>query len=260
MSYASPPARVGVVGACLVILAAGWFALMRQEPLSADAHGTEGGQVVTQLTETWNGTDIVLTHSCIGSVHTSSTRTDPAPFCLGRSLLTYTDQGGTEATLSDLTVSDPKDAPLLLDARVLSSGIVLISYDQDPCLTAGECAAADPDNHVTLALDLTTGTAHPLLHFPSFGTPIWNADETSAIFLPHTCQGGACTVGPLIGYDLLADAATDLTADQASDKPNVTDANGKIQPTWTDVRWETNAVLATIVYPTGMRKDVKVTR
>ena len=224
----------------------------------------EGSRVVSETSKSFSKSDrLTFVHECQGRVLT------PRPFsymdedaempsyCVGTNVLSVRNADGTEvAKVAESVSTSAKDAPILGDVSWVPArggnmnGTVLVEFGHNDCsVTEDDCGVGSPTNNVTYALSLATNEVRAIENYPGRGTPIWNGAGTKAIF-PVTQVGGAgCDDGPIVGYDLAADATKALTEEVACEFSNGLsfDINGDAFPVWGPTFWTSDSEFTTIL-------------
>ncbi|MEY4723740.1 MAG: hypothetical protein RLZZ324_1253 [Candidatus Parcubacteria bacterium] len=199
-----------------------------------------------------DGHEVGITHRCKGAVKRSTAFGDArdASYCIGTNILEFTDAAGKRTDIESSVSTGPKDAPILLDVAIAApphppydegARTVLVSYGVIPCtFTEDDCGVGMDWNHVTLAVDGATGSVRHIKNYPAFGYAVWNGAGTKAFFPAVQVGGAGCDMGRIVGYDLLTDAAKDLTKESACpfDGDAAFEITGKFkEPQWGPIIW-----------------------
>lgn len=208
-------------------------------------HRCVNGQVSTQRSE-WSG-----------QMHT---------FCVGKNQL-FVREEGKETLLDERMVGEAKDAPILLQANVVSVGPaqrstkILVSYAPEVCTTTKDCGVGMPTNLVSHLYVRGSGALRQLSNFPkqAYGLGVWNTSFTKALFYPKTCGGAGCVTEALYGYNLERDQFVEgLTRDKAAEAGEESpDSAGKPLPMWDRIEWTSDTDFrARIMDPSGAYRTV----
>lgn len=245
--------------------------------ISPAAASTEPfGKVIYWMNIISNKKNYRFEHYCDGSVklykndanHSGLVPADSTYYyCIGRNQL-FLNLDGKMSVIKDEAISEAKNAPIFTDVKYLSSGAVLISYSENPCITANDCGVGMPINYVTIAFNLADNTFRDIKNYPGRGEAIWNKLGTKAVFYPETCGGANCSDASIIGYDLAKDEMKDISSEKAAYSSSNC-GNGKncwancgspssngCLSVWDKLHWvDDSKVSATIISPTGEKKE-----
>ena len=165
-----------------------------------------------------NGHVYSVEHWCNGSVF-SGMDTHAAQayqYCLGDNRLvsiTTNNEGLQEVYVEAEMRSDlPADAPILFALQPVPTSSddpyewILVSFDQDPCITVGSCKTTEDRNHIAYAMHIghQDHERHVLKNIPKTGVPHWNPEGKMAVILPRFCEDG-CDPHALQVFDLEKD-------------------------------------------------------
>jgi len=190
-------------------------------------------------------------------------------YCIGRNQL-FLNLDGEMSVIKDEVISGAQNAPIFTDIKLLSSGIILISYSPNACFTVNDCGVGMPNNYITIAFSIADSTFRIIKNYPSHGEAIWNRSGIKAIFYPETCGGAGCDEASVIGYDLTIDEAKDVSSEKAAYDSNMCGAgkncwancgspdsvSGKCLSAWDSLRWvDDSKVSATIISSAGDKKE-----
>lgn len=234
----------------------------------------EGFVVLNQFSVPWNGMQYLFIHRCLGEVKLGTGDSSMREYCVGDNQLSLRTEDGEESIIQSGFSQDVTNAPMLFGAESINvnsdaKGTVLLSYQPDPCAPPkGECGAGSAYNYVNFAYGLQDGSLQPLKNYPGTGWPTWNAGigGTRAIFIPDTCGGAGCDLGPLTEYDLSTDTAQPLSSlgqaggvEVRAEQLNAMDANSQSLPTWVNgsIHWKNDVDFTIqIRQPDGSLKTV----
>ena len=249
------------------------------EAVSAIATSEPSGKVIYWMNINSNNQKYKFEHYCDGFVklykndanHSGLAPSDSTYYyCIGRNQL-FLNLDGKLSMIKDEIVSDAKDALLFTDIKRLSSGVVLISYSANACVTVNNCGVGMPSNYVTIAFNLADNTFREIKKYPSRGEAIWNRSGTKAVFYPETCGGAGCDEGSIVGYNLESDESKDVSSEKAAyDSYNCgngkncwadcgsPDSNGCLS-VWDNLYWlDDDKVSATIISPNGEKQEISI--
>ncbi len=205
--------------------------------------------------------DMTFEYRCRGDVRQGNMEDADTSYCIGIYKLVLVTPTG-EKTLETGYAETPEAAPYWMSAQYESfargPARVIISFAAAGCRLADDlCGAGGPDNLITGDYNMESGLYTPLRNFPTNGTPIWSAQGTQAMFLPHTCGGAGCTAEPIRVYNIETDTVRYLTTEQAAEEPNAEDAGGTKLPYWKDLHWSGPYEYTVIlVSPDGRSREI----
>ena len=184
---------------------------------------------------------LTFEYRCRGDVRQGNMENADTSYCIGIYKLVLVTPLG-EQTLETGYAEIPATAPYWMGAEFKSfargPARVIISFAAAGCRLEDDlCGAGGPDNLVTGNYNTESGAYMPLRNFPTNGTPIWSAQGTQALFLPHTCGGAGCMAAPIRVYNIETDIERNLTTEIAAEAPNAEDAGGAKLPYWKNLHW-----------------------
>jgi hypothetical protein len=236
---------------------------------SLDGKKTSEGSVVSEKKINAAGKNIVFQYRCSGEIKKGlDTIGNPAEifsYCVGDYALVAL-EGDQSIDITSGHAKDGYDAPVLQKIEVLNDQKnILISF-KPSCASTLDCGAGMPTNYVTHLYRINELSSRSISNYPPFGSPVWNALETKALFIPDTCGGAGCSMAPIIGYDLEHDSSIDLTQERAAGlsegmkSSDITDAMGDRLPVWKTVQWNVgDAFTAVMIKEDGKTENVKGT-
>jgi|GEM_PF-6574002 cytochrome c551/c552 len=229
-----------------------------EQPLETEAEQAAYKNVKTSSFLSEGGT-VTLIHQCAGEL---SALTHPqtgarVQICRGLNRLVLKRLDGKYQVLEVVDAKSDADMPLLtyVTQTVQNGDHIIMIFERNGCPVNREKCSETGFRAMTHALQIEKAKFSRLSAYPSRSRPTWNSDGSKALFVTQTCGSTRCDAAPLVGYDLLKDAAARLTQEEGANEDYARDVTGVKLGYWRSVSWVTSSEWsATFVNASGIAK------